>query len=71
MSTLWDQLLQTHRMTQVSREAIRNKGLAPVFRDEAVVALSRHTDRLLALMDTLAEQQALIRVASAARRGVL
>lgn len=65
---LWDQLVMTHRMTQVSREAIRNPGLAQVFRDEAVQALVHQTDRLLAQMDRLSEQQQLTQIGTLLRR---
>lgn len=59
---LWQQVITTHRMSQVHRDAMGNRALAPVFRDEAMVALTRDQDRLLELLDRLGEQQVLLQI---------
>lgn len=60
--TLWDQLVHAHRVAQVCQTTIRDTASAQVFKDEAVQGLVRQTDRILTLLDTMAEQQLLTQI---------
>lgn len=70
-AALWEKLITAHRMSQVYRTTLSDRGSHQVYKDDATKGLVAQERQILEILDQMSEQLLLVHVLSVLRqRGI-